>query len=455
MSTLGTEERPLRVAIIGSGPSGFYAADPLLKSDVHCTIDMFDRLPCPFGLVRGGVAPDHPKIRNVTKVYERIAAKDGFTFWGNVMIGRDLSVDELKEHYDAILFACGAETDRRLGIPGEDLEGSHTATSFVGWYNGHPDYRDLKFDLSQETAVVIGVGNVAMDVARILVKTVDELKTTDIAQHALDALAESKIKTVYVVGRRGAAQAAFTTPEIKEMGELEDCTPIIDASELDLNEASQTEREDRNVNRNLEIMENYSQSQDTDKGRKLIFRFLASPVELKGTDRLETVVLEKNALEGEAHKQKCRGTGETEEIQAGLIFRSIGYRGIPIEGVPFHESWGLFPNEEGRITEDGAVVPGLYAAGWIKRGPSGIIGTNKPDSLETAEKMLEDVSNLTPCATPDSGAVRSLLEERGVRIVSMDDWKKIDEVELANGEAVGKPRERFTRIDEMLAVLDN
>mgnify|MGYP002632166865 CR=1 FL=1 len=302
--------------------------------------------------------------------------------------------------------------------------------------------------------MVVGVGNVAMDVARILVKTVDELKTTDIAQHALDALSESKIKTVYVVGRRGPAQAAFTTPEIKEMGELEACTPFIDPAELQLNPASVEEREERNVNRNLEFLEAYSNNDVSAKERRLIFRFLASPVELKGTDRLETVVLEKNALEGEAFKQKCRGTGELDEVPAGLIFRSIGYRGIPIEGVPFHESWGLFPNEEGRITDDGIVVLGMYAAGWIKRGPSGIIGTNKPDSLETSQNILEDAGQLTPCAVPDSNAVKAILDARVVRVVSMEDWKLIDAVEIANGEAVGKPRERFTRIDDMLAVLD-
>jgi ferredoxin--NADP+ reductase len=454
MYTLGSSERPLRVAIVGSGPSGFYAAAPLFKADIHCSVDMFDRLPTPFGLVRGGIAPDHPKIRKVSKVYEKIADNKAFSFFGNVTVGKDITVDELKAHYDAIIFACGAETDRRLGIPGEDLIGSHTATSFVGWYNGHPDYRHLEFDLSQEVAVVIGIGNVAMDVARILAKTVDELKHTDIAQHALDALAESKVRKIYVVGRRSAAQAAFTPAEIKEMGELEACTPIIAPGELELNPVSQAELSDRNKKRNMEIMQAYSASEEGENERSMIFRFLAGPVQLKGESRVESIVLERNQLSGdEPFKQKARSTGETEEIPCGLVFRSIGYRGVAIPGVPFHEAWGIFPNEEGRITDDGVLQQGLYAVGWIKRGPSGIVGTNKPDSLITVNKLLEDVPQLSACPTPSSESVSTLLAERGIRVVNLTDWHKIDEAEVKLGEAVGKPRERFTTIEEMLSVL--
>ncbi len=449
MAELGSAERPLRVAIVGSGPSGFYAADPLLKSTaVVCTVDMFDRLPTPYGLVRGGVAPDHPKIRTVTRVYEKIADHERFRFLGNVKIGRDLSVEELRQYYDAILFSCGAETDRRLGIPGEDLPGSCTATSFVAWYNAHPDYRDLQFDLSQEAAVVIGVGNVAMDVARTLAKTVDELKTTDIAQHALDALAESKIKDIYIIGRRGAAQAAYTTPELKEMGELEDCDPIVGPDEIALDPMSQQELSDRNTARNIEILTEYAQRvPSASKRRRMHFRFLLSPTEIKGNGRVESIVLEKNRLEGEPESLKARGTGEHVEIPAGLIFRSIGYKGIPMPGVPFDEKRGVFPNEKGRIR------PGMYCAGWIKRGPSGIIGTNKPDSVETVEQLLADVPTLTPCAEPDSAKLDALLAERGVRVVDTAGWRKIDAAEIARGQAIGKPRERFTRIEEMLAAL--
>ncbi|MBI1319569.1 MAG: NADP oxidoreductase [Candidatus Hydrogenedens sp.] len=459
MSTLGTEARPLRVAIVGSGPSGFYAAQPLQKQDgLHVTIDMFDRLPAPFGLVRGGVAPDHPKIRSVTKVYDKIATAPGFTFWGNVKVGEDVSIETLRRHYDAIILAYGAETDRKLGIPGEDLPGSHTATSFVGWYNGHPDYRDLEFDLSQEAVAVIGLGNVAMDVARILAKTPDELRDTDIAQHALDALAESKVKTIYIIGRRGAAQSAFTTAEIKEMGHLTDCEPVVLQEEIELSPASVLEEEqDNNVRKNMEVLRELAGRTLSDaKSRRMHFKFLRSPVELKGGERLESMVLEKNKLEGgEPFKQKARGTGETEELPVGLVFRSIGYRGLAMPGVPFDEGSGRVPNDKGRVLENGAPVPGLYTAGWIKRGPSGIIGTNKPDSLETVQMLLEDLPNLTPCPEPEPVAMLAELAGKGVRIVKFEDWQKIDAVEIAKGEASGKPRERFTRIAEMLQVLED
>lgn len=452
---LGSAERPLRVAIVGSGPSGFYAAAPLLKSETVCIVDMYDRLPTPFGLVRGGVAPDHPKIRNVTKVYEKIAAHERFAFLGNVMVGKDISVDELKRHYDAIVFSSGAETDRRMGIPGEDLPGSCTATSFVGWYNGHPDYRHLRFDLSQEVAFVIGIGNVAMDVARILAKTVDELKTTDIAQHALDALAESKIKEIHVVGRRGPVQAKYTLPEIKEMGELADCDPVIDPAELDIGPACQAELEDAGMTRIMEVCRAYAErTPAAGKRRRMQFQFLLSPQEIKGTERVESIVLEKNRLEGEPLKQKARGTGECFEVPCGLVFRSIGYRGVAIPGVPFHDAWGIIPNEAGRITDDGEVVPGLYAAGWIKRGPSGVIGTNKPDSIETVNMLFEDLPKLDACEHPSTEAVLALLAERGTRVISFEDWKRIDAAEIEAGEAVGKPRERFTYVDEMFALLD-
>ena len=456
MSTLGTGERPLRVAIVGSGPSGFYAADALLKSECVCTVDVFDRLPTPFGLVRNGVAPDHPKIRNVTKVYDKIAANEHFTFFGNVKVGEDIGIGDLRRHYDAIILAYGAETDRRMGIPGEDLPGSHPATIFVGWYNGHPDYRDLDFDLSHEVAIVVGVGNVAMDVARILAKTVDELKNTDIAQHALEVLAESKVKEIHVVARRGPAQVKFTLPELKELGKLEGCEFIIEPASLELDPVSEQEKSERNVGRLMQTMVAQSEKAPGSKSKRLYFRFLESPVELKGADKLESVVLEKNKLAGEVpFKLKARGTGERTEMPCGLLFRSIGYNGVAIPGVPFHESWGIIPSDGGRVTEEheGPAVPGLYCVGWIKRGPSGVIGTNKPCSIETANKLLEDLPNLTPCETPDSGAVAKLIEDKGVRIVTLEDWRKIDAAELEKGAAAGKPRERFTRINEMLEVL--
>ncbi len=458
MTKLGVDARPLRVAIVGSGPSGFYAAEALEKADIAVEIDMFDRLPTPFGLVRGGVAPDHAKIKNVTKVFEKIARHDQFRFFGNVTIGEDLSVEELREFYDAVVFASGAETDRRLGIPGEDLAGSHTATEFVGWYNGHPDYRDRVFDLSQEVAAVIGQGNVAMDVTRILAKTVDELRNTDIAEHALDALAESKIKEIHLIGRRGPVQAAFTPPEIKEIGELADCDVVLDPADLELNEASRIELEDPNnqhSQKNMAILREFAERSPAGKSRRYHIRFYRSPVELKGTDRLESIVLERNELVGEPFSQKARGTGDYETMPCGLVFRSVGYRGVPIEGVPFDEKRGVFPNDNGRITdENGSVLPGLYAAGWIKRGPSGVIGTNKPDSQATVASLLEDVASLQPCPNPSADAVVNRLREKGVQIVSFDGWRAIDAKEIELGRAKDKPREKITQVEDMLAVLN-
>ncbi|MCK5082239.1 MAG: FAD-dependent oxidoreductase, partial [Candidatus Omnitrophica bacterium] len=399
-SELGTDQRPLRVAIIGSGPSGFYAAQPLLKSYINVIVDMYDRLPSPYGLVRYGVAPDHAKIKNVTNVYKKTAGQPGFSFMGNVNIGKDITVEELKKFYDALIFTCGAETDRKLGVPGEDLEGSYTATEFVAWYNGHPDCRDRQFDLSGEVAVIIGVGNVAMDVCRILCKTVDELKTTDIAQHALDALAKSNIKEIHMIGRRGPAQAKFTPVEIREFGELIDCDPVVDPKDLEISEASQVELDDpKNAanRKNFELLKTYSTREPSGKPKKFVIHFLESPAELAGDGKLQKLILEKNELVGEPGKQKSKGTGVKSEMKCDILFRSVGYRGIAIEGVPFHEAWGIFPNKEGRITDGEKVVPGLYTAGWIKRGPSGVVGTNKPDSEETVARLLEDMSQLTPC----------------------------------------------------------
>jgi ferredoxin--NADP+ reductase len=457
MSELATSERPCRVAVIGSGPSGFFAIEALFRSGKEVRVDLYDRLPTPFGLVRGGVAPDHSKIKAVTKKYDRIAGDDRFAFLGNVEVGRDIKVEELREHYDALIFSTGAETDRRLGIEGEDLDGSHTATEFVGWYNGHPDYRDRSFDLSQEVAVVIGQGNVAMDVARILTKTVDELKHTDIAQHALDALAESKVREVHMIGRRGPVQAKFTAPEIREMGELADCDPVVHPEDLEVGEASQAELDhpdSKALRENFEIMKGFSGRDTTEKGRRFIAHFLKSPVALEGDGRLERVVLEKNRLEGEAFKQRSRGTGERETLECGLLFRSVGYRGVAVPGVPFRDDWAVMPNESGRILDDGEPVSGMYTAGWIKRGPSGVIGSNKPDSVETVQALLEDMDKLTPCASPSTDGVFAKLKERGVRVVSYDDWRRIDAAEVERGAEIGKPREKFTRVEEMLAILD-
>ena len=457
MSNLGTAQNPVRAAIVGSGPSGFYAAEALLESEQVVLVDMFERLPSPFGLVRSGVAPDHPKLKGPIRVYQQIAESPQFRFLGNVAVGRDISVEELKDCYHVVVFTCGAETDRTLGIAGEHLAGSHAATEFVGWYNGHPDYRDRVFDLSHDTAVVIGQGNVAVDVCRILCKTVDELRHTDIAGHALEVLAQSKIRDVYMIGRRSPAQAKFTHQELRELGELADCDPIVDPHDLELNPASRQELAERHNRANIksyEVLQGFASRPPPTRHRRCHIQFLKSPKELKGEGRLERVVLVRNRLEGEPSQQVARETGEIEELACGALFRSIGYRGVSIAGVPFDDGRGIFLNRDGRIVDGENVVPGLYAAGWIKRGPTGIIGTNREDSVATVNSLLADLPNVHACAKPGADGLKGLLESRGIRVVSYADWRKIDAAEVRRGAAAGKPREKFARVEEMLEVLD-
>jgi len=458
MSQPGTPDNPLRVAIIGSGPSGFYATEALIKSGINVKVDMLERLPAPYGLVRHGVAPDHAKLKQAIQLYDKIAEFNEFNYLGNVTVGRDLSVDELKNTHHAVIFACGAESDRKLGIPGENLSGSYTATEFVGWYNGHPDYRDRTFDLSHEVAVIIGQGNVAADVSRILAKTVDELKHTDITKQALEVLAASKIREIYVIGRRGPAQAKFTPKELREFGELSDCDPVVNPEDLVLNTASQQELEDKTNARNIKIYQlfkEFSQRPASTKTRRCHFKFLLSPVELIGKDKLQKLTLEKNMLRGEAFNQSARGTGEKITLDSGILFRSIGYHGVPIAGVPFDERKGVIPNIKGKVTNNGDVVPQLYTAGWIKRGPTGIIGTNRADSVETVESLLQDVPALDGSLQKTGIAgLLPLLKQRHVRYVNFAEWKKIDQKEVERGQSIGKPREKFTNIKDMIAVLD-
>ncbi|GMQ95616.1 MAG: FAD-dependent oxidoreductase [Gammaproteobacteria bacterium] len=457
MSDLGTEQNPVRAAIVGSGPSAFYAAEALIRSEPLVLVDMFERLPSPFGLVRSGVAPDHPKLKEPILVYQRIAESPQFQFLGNITVGRDISVEELKNCYHAIVFACGAETDRKLGIAGESLPGSHTATEFVGWYNGHPDYRDRAFDLSHDTAVVIGQGNVAVDVCRILSKTADELRHTDIARHALEVLAHSKIRDIHMIGRRGPAQAKFTHSELRELGELADCDPIVDPGDLELNPASREELADRSSRANMksyEVLQEIASRPPPTRRRRCHIRFLKSPIELKGEGRLERLVLIKNRLQGEPLRQVARETGEVEELACGVLFRSIGYRGVPIAGVPFDDSRGIVPNRDGRIVDGADVVPTLYATGWIKRGPTGIIGNNRADSVATVKSLLADLPVLGAGEKRGADTLKALLKSRGVRVVSYADWQKIDAAEVRRGETAGKPREKFARVEEMLALLE-
>ena len=440
----------LRVAIIGGGPSGFFAADALLKAGT--LVDLFDRLPTPFGLVRGGVAPDHPKIKSVTKAWDKTAQHPGFAFWGNVEIGRDLTVRELLRWYDAVLFTSGAETDRKMDIPGEDLQGSHAATEFVGWYNGHPDYAGRKFALDSEAVVVIGQGNVAMDVARLLAKTAEELKSTDVAADALAAFADSRVQDIYIVGRRGPAQAKFTSPELRELGELVAADAVVLPHDLQLSSADEGELStDAAAAKNVELLRELAARVPEGKRRRVHLCFKMSPVRIEGQDgRVRSIVLEKTRLEGSAGAQKAIGTGETVEIPCGLVFRSVGYKGKAIEGVPFDAKSGTIPNVKGQVTLDGQPVVGLYVAGWIKRGPSGVIGTNKPCALETVEQLLLDAASLPRAPERDVSGLRTLLADRKVEPVSFASWQKIDAVEQESGKALGKPREKLTRWEDLL-----
>ena len=457
MAKVGSEENPLRVAIVGAGPSGFYAAEHILKDpETHAQVDLFDRLPTPFGLVRGGVAPDHPKIKSVIRVYEKTAAREGFRFFGNVKVGHDIEVEDLERLHHAIVYTVGAETDRKLGVPGEDLPGSHAATAFVGWYNAHPDYRDEEFDLTGDRAVVIGNGNVAMDVARMLALTEEELRQTDTADHAIEALAASRINEIVVLGRRGPAQAAFTNPEIKELGEMIDADVIVDPGDVELDPASAAfiETADKTSRVNVDILRDFSQRAPEGKRRRIVLRFLASPVEIQGEGRVEKMIIGRNELIDEEGTLRARDSGEREEIECGLVLRSVGYTGVAIEGVPFDEKRGTILNEGGRVLDshDSGHKVGHYTAGWIKRGPSGVIGTNKKDAQETISHLLADVGSgtLLDPESPDASAVEDLLSERGIRFVTFDDWQAIDQAEVGRGEPHGRPRVKFVSVEEML-----
>ena len=444
----------IHVAIVGAGPSGFYAAEALLRSGLPLRVDMIERLPTPFGLVRSGVAPDHPKLKQPILVYERIARTPGFNFFGNVQVGRDVMVAELRATHHAVVFACGAETDRRMGIPGEDLPRSHTATEFVGWFNGHPDYRDRTFDLGQEAVAIVGQGNVATDVCRILAKSVDELRTTDIAEHALDALAQSKVREIYIIGRRGPVQAKFTTKELRELGEIAGCATLVNPAELTLNAASKAELADRNsLNSpgNLKLFRAFATRSAVFGQRTIWFRFHLSPVALVGEGHVEKMILTRNCLEGSPFAQVARPTDELIELPCGLVFRSIGYRAVPIPGLPFDESRGTVPHTAGRVLDGTATLPGLYVTGWLKRGPTGIIGTNRADSVETVASLLADLPNACDQEKHGAESLRPLLEGRGVRVLNYQNWLMVDSAEIDRGKPKGKPREKFTRIDEMLA----
>jgi ferredoxin--NADP+ reductase len=424
---------------------------------------MFERLPVPFGLVRFGVAPDHQKIKAATRAFERIADDPAFRFLGNVEIGRHLSVDEVRRHYHAVCLATGAETDRSMGIPGEDLAGSHAATEFVAWYNGHPDYADRVFDLSVERVAVVGVGNVAVDVARILCRLPEELAATDIADHALDALRESRVREVHILGRRGPAQAAFTNAEVRELGALAGADVEVVSEEIDLDPLSHEEvqrRDDRALRRKVEILQEFVGRPSAGRPRKLVLRFLVSPVELIGDDRgcVSAIRLVRNELyRDERGMLRPRPTDRNEVLPVGMVFRSVGYRGVPVPGVPFDDRAGRISTAAGRVLdpETRDTLPGLYAAGWIKRGPSGVIGTNKPDAAETAECIAADLrSGIAPEPSLQAGALDVLLASRQPQVLTFADWRRLDALEVQRGLPAGRPRVKLVTADEVARALE-
>jgi len=441
---------PLRVAVVGSGPAGFYAAGGLLASaEPRVEVDLIDRLPTPWGLVRLGVAPDHPNIKAVSRAFEKIARQPGFRFFGNVELGRDVTHDELAERYDAVVYAVGAQTDRQLGVPGEELPGSWPATAFVAWYNGHPDFQHLEFDLTHERAVVIGNGNVALDVARMLALTPEELAPTDTTDAAIEAINDARVREILVVGRRGPVQAAWTPVEVGELGELAGADVLVDPAELELDPASAAELESAppTVRRNLDHLRDYAARAPAGKQRAIRLRFFASPVAILGDTRVEGIELVRNELvDGRAV-----ATGERATIQCGIVFRSVGYRGVALPGVPFDDAAGTVPNERGRVLGRGREkLPGVYCAGWIKRGPSGVIGTNKKDATETVELLLEDARSgvLQERSGED---LEQLLADRGVVHVLYAGWEAIDADERGRGEPLGRPRVKLATWDELLA----
>ncbi|ABF45314.1 MULTISPECIES: FAD-dependent oxidoreductase [Deinococcus] len=443
-----TPERPLRVAVIGSGPSGVFATEALLKqTDIPVQVDVFDRLPTPYGLVRYGVAPDHLTIKSVTKGFEKTLSDPRVRFLGNVEFGTDLTYDEARRHYDAIIYTVGASSDRRLGIPGEDLRGSMSATEFVAWYNGHPDAAAREMVLNATGVAVVGVGNVALDVSRILAKTVEELRESDIAAHALTALEQSPVRDVWVLGRRGPLQAKFTTKELREFGELEGADPVVNPEEIAVSAAEEAQVTDNVVKKNLEVLRDFAGRTPEGKPRRVHLRFLVSPVEIldDGQGHVGGLKVERNRLDENGN---AVGTGEYEVLPVQMVLRSVGYKGVGLPGVPFDEQRGVIPNTEGRV--EGRT--GEYTAGWIKRGPSGVIGTNRKDAVDTVAQLLADAQAgaLPHASQPSREAVDTLLRQKGVEVYTFADWQALDAHEVAQGRAQGRPRAKVVHKHEML-----
>ncbi|MFT4085802.1 MAG: FAD-dependent oxidoreductase [Gordonia sp. (in: high G+C Gram-positive bacteria)] len=447
----------LRVAVVGAGPAAFYAAQELVKRS-QISVDVFDRLPTPYGLVRAGVAPDHEQTRGVIAAFAAVERKRNFTYHLNVEVGRHITGDELRMRYGAVLYAVGAPHDRRLGVDGEDLPGSFAATDFVAWYNGHPDYADRVFDLSGERAVVIGTGNVALDVARILLADPDSLVATDIADHALAVLTASKIREVVVVGRRGIENAAFTNSEFLSLRDLDGVDVVIDPAELALSGAVSAALDsgtlDSVIATKIRLAREFAASAERAADKRLVFRFLASPVAIDGDDRVERVRLMRNAYDDEG---AVRATGDKLEVGASIVVRSIGYRGRPVPGLPFDELHAIVPNTDSRVCDgaDGEVIPGLYVAGWIRRGPSGGIGRNRLCGMQAAQAIVADFAAGVLAEPPQSADdVAELVVERGAHRIDLDGWRRIDAAERDAGRAAGRRRVKLVHADQLEAAAE-
>jgi len=414
-----------KVAIVGAGPAGYFAAlalNNLQSEELQFSIDMIERLPTPWGLVRSGVAPDHPKIKTVAKVFEKVANEQNFRLFANVELGTDVTIEQLKEMYDAVVIATGSALGKRLGIPGEDLPGSMSAAAFVPWYNSHPDFKDEEIDLSCENAVVIGAGNVAMDVARMLALEPSELDPTDTADHAIDAFKGSAIRNVVISARRGPEHAAFTSPELRELPKLEHTNVIIEKSDIEAALSRAGEAPEKDVKSNLDAMLLIAEQEPTSHARTMKFQFLATPIEIKGANRVEEVVF------------KRTGTDETFSIKCGLVITAIGYEAASLEGIPYEK--GKVVNVDGRVEEN------LYVVGWAKRGPSGVIGTNKSDAADVMKLLVEDLK-----APENAGDVSEIIAHN--KVVTQMHWQAINEAEIAAGEPVGKPRRKAVTREEL------
>jgi ferredoxin--NADP+ reductase len=453
-----TATAPERVAIVGAGPAGAFTAHCLLRQRGHVEIDLLERLPTPWGLLRGGVAPDHQEIKRLDATFDRETLARGCRFFGNVEVGVDISHAELMDHYTAVVYATGAQTDKALGIPGEDLPGSWPATEFVAWYNGHPDYRELEFDLSHERAVVIGNGNVAADVARMLAMSSEELERTDVADHALEALRGSRVREVIVLGRRGPAQAAFTSSELRELGHLDGVELRVDPGEIELDPVSRDWLEEEGTftaRKNVSLLRDFAAMPGRDEARRIELRFLRSPIEIRGRDRVEAIDICHNTIvrsdDGSLRPQ--RRDEELETLECGLVLRSVGYQAVPLPDVPFDERSFVLPNERGRVVGPGGEpLQGVYAVGWIKRGPTGILGTNKRDAEETAACLAEDLAaGRLPAPAAPAGRIEALLAERKPALVTVDGWRAIDSHELEAGKRGRRPRVKLASRDELLA----